>query len=148
MSITTKNINKVKRAYKKRFKILLDSQLDSKHGFLAYIITYLTYIRDQRILRLDLRKQVKEATPDNQTGFDELTLKLSNALLEFALYEEAATKYKILTNVQNEKEQEAQQNAEKAKLLQDLTADCLKHWAAFWNFIELNIASLEDWANV
>ena len=140
MNIVNLKTKKITRAYRKRLKYLLDLQLKSERGFTGYVLTYLSFIRDRLILKNDFRT----AGNADKVAFDESTTKVSEALAEYAKYEEALAKYKILTAIQNE----ASVTEEQTKVIEDLSKECFDHWTAFWKFIELNIALVEDWAHV
>jgi hypothetical protein len=128
-----KNYKKLYKNYDKRLKAIHKESFGNGRAPLDYFVTYLQFLRDQRLLTSPLLKEEMDTTSNV-----ELT-SIVAALSEYEYYEECIENYYIIENNVVVHKPEFTEEEARTKFQEER----LKHWEAFWNLVKLCIEGWE-----
>ena len=178
MTTTKQDLQKIKKAYRKKLSKILDTQIEEGKGFSEYLLTYLAFMRDVRILNTDLRNEdnIKEgakpvdlAQQETEAIFNDLynntTSKAPEQVqsdeLESPVFDEFTQGLiDAIDHYQNYVTLFSKLCALKAigglddetivnnPITINLLKESTEFFTSFWTFIESHTIQLEDWQNV
>jgi hypothetical protein len=117
--------------YDKRLKAIHKESFEAGNAPLDYFVTYLQFLRDQRLLTSPL-------AAEGDSNNIELT-SIVAALSEYQYYKECIENYYVIENNVVVHKPEFTEEEARTKFQEER----LKHWEAFWNLVKLCIEGWE-----